>query len=66
MASIVSQAQNRYMRACAGQNAMDGCPSPKVVEEFIDSVHGTKKVRHMPQHVMDGKPVRGRFKRRGG
>jgi len=61
MAHIVSQAQNRFMRACAGQNAMDGCPSPKVVEEFIGSVHGTHKVKVMPQHVRDGKPVRGRF-----
>lgn len=56
---IVSQAQNRFFRACA-QSGMDGCPPQKVVDEGIDSVHGVK-VRHFPQHVMDGKPYKGRF-----
>lgn len=60
--NIVSQAQNRFFRACA-QSAMDGCPPADVVEEGIASVHGVK-VRDYPQHVMDGKPYKGRFPNR--
>jgi hypothetical protein len=60
---VVSRAQNRFMRACAGQNAMDGCPPANVVDEFIEATHGMK-VRELPQHVMDGVPVKGRFPNR--
>lgn len=59
---VVSRAQNRFMRACA-RASMDGCPPPKVVDEFIGATHGMR-VRDLPQHVMDGKPVKGRFPNR--
>ena len=57
---VVSRAQNRFMRACAGQRAMDGCPPADVVERFIEATHG-KRVRDYPQHVRDGAAVHGRF-----
>lgn len=58
MPKTVSQAQNRLMHMCA-HRSMDGCPPPHVVEGFNASVHGTHKVRHMPQHVREGQAVRG-------
>ena len=57
---VVSRAQNRFMRACAGQKGLDGCPPADVVERFIEATHG-KRVRDYPEHVVDGAAWRGRF-----
>lgn len=47
---IKSQAQSRFMRACAhSPSHMDGqCPSPTVIKEFIGH---HQKTKHLPERV---------------
>lgn len=54
---VVSQAQNRFFRACQANRNIDGCPPAKVVNEFISATHG-KKVRRLPEHKRQTKAER--------